>query len=224
MDEQILLKHLKEKIPNQAEYPSIIETIDSLLSKPWQGHQLITPLPSIYLTVEQLLVDIIKSESSRDALREEIRTLTPNLLNKDDFGLIFAPKTNQEILLARLFLLKFLEGSKVLLGNQYENTYKWIEGVPVKASMPLPLGIKENFPLTHNEWLNITILISKEFFNQISHSLGKPTAKNMAEKTYHALYSAYLGLESFPVVIQMLPKIILDREKLGVLSAYQHQK
>jgi hypothetical protein len=220
-DELLLLKQLSERIPSLSSYPILVEKMNNLQTV---GDQTISELPSIYLMIEQILVDLLQLEDSREKMRENVRVNFPTLLTRDDFALIFVSKEIQEMLLGKLFLINFLTETKPIFGRVFDNTLHWVHNIPDKVSLPVPMGLRTDLPISHREWVDTIRMINLEVYKNILSSLGPIVSKNIIDKVYKVISSTYMGLETFPVIINMLPKMILDREKIGLLAAYRVSK
>ncbi|MEW5940178.1 MAG: hypothetical protein AB1750_10975 [Chloroflexota bacterium] len=179
-------------------------------------------LAGLYLALEQFLCSVNPAKDlSREKLRALVRDRYADLINYDAFGLIFQPRPNQELSLCKGFLLTVLEGAKPILGASLKGTMEWVASVPDRAALPLPLGIEDRIPMRHEEWLAFMQRLSRELHAHLANALGQGATDLLFENAYKSLWSAYLGLVTFGIVVSLLPEERLDREKIAQLSAYR---
>jgi hypothetical protein len=217
-----LIQWLREKIPNLEIYPLLKSQVSEFETS--SAINQVKQLPRIYLTLEQIIVDITGKEPDRSQLRKDVRLNYPSLLREEAFSLIFSPKTNQEILLCKQFLLTLLEEARPIMGNALDSAGNWIKNMPDRAALPLPLGLEGNLPLRHEAWIGFVRKLSREIYENLTKALGKTASKNIFEKSYKSLAEIYLGLEAFPAVIFMLPEDLLNREQIGLVAAFSAQQ
>jgi len=88
----------------------------------------------------------------------------------------------------------------------------------------VPLGFAHGRPQSDSEWVALFFRLARELFVYLEEKLGERLARSFYESGYNAVSSRYAALETFPVVVHLLPEKLLDSEKIGQLSRSQIQK
>ncbi len=219
----LLVDYLARQVSTPERAASVLERVVQfrLLSSADQTEA----LPGVYLLLEQYLaeVDPLKKYSRRQ-LRETARIRYGSLLALEKFKLIFDPERQQEIMLCRYLLEAVLQRSYALMGSSVDAIRAWLAKVPDEATLPLPLELDGRLPEQPREWIALLRQISLAYYQALRHNLGEQVADRHFENGYNDLAQLYQGLETFPVVISILPENILDEHKISLLSHRQIQR
>jgi signal transduction histidine kinase len=181
-------------------------------------------LPAVYLTLEDALAETGKFRSARDELGKAIAAHFPSLLAQPDFALIFAPAGEQEFLLCRRLLLGTLRRALAVLGaagsDRLGSLAAWLEAAP-DTTLPAPFVAAPVMPTRHSEWVALFFRLARDLYAYLERRLGDERARSFYERSYNEVADAYLRLETFPVVVNLLPEKLVDSEKIGRLSRSQ---
>lgn len=193
-------------------------------------------LPATYLLLEQYLAEVDPLKKfTRDKLREVVRSHYAPLLALPHFQLIFQPIHQQEISLYQHFLKTLLERAFAIMGTAGDNflgsVMAWLSQIPHVVPLPLPFDLPLPPPsdLTvelraqDSGWLTLLRKVSQELYLRLQKTLGEKAAGRIFESSYQELARAYMGLDTFPLVINLLPDVLLDEQKISLLSRSQIQ-
>ncbi len=185
---------------------------------------IINQLPEFYLQYEQFLTEIgSRSRYTLQGLRKQVKKNFPQLITLNHFGFIFGTSEYQkEILLCKLFLDVLLNHIIRVLGQVqesfFENARSWV------TSLPYP---EKGFPPLHNanhQYGNLKEELAGFSF-LVNDTLRKKMGDAFAQKAYDSSYNNiarnYKYLNSFPIIISLIPKRYLDTDKIGLLSKHQ---
>jgi len=194
-----------------------------------QAKQQEKDLPRLYLLLENQLVEADPLKRvSRAELRSVIRSRFASLLVIPSFDLIFEPADTQELLLCRYLLHDFLRRASGILGNSRENDLSvasvWLSQIPNVSALAIPFGLAVELPREHRGWIALLAKLAGELFLHAEKALGVETASSFFENSYNDLANTYAALDCFPVVIGLLPKQLLDGQRIGLLNRTQIQK
>lgn len=187
-------------------------------------------LPRIYLLLEQYLTNV---DPVRTLTRPQLRNLACSnfreLTQEGGFGVVFEPSERQEILLCRSFLLGVLDRAMHVLGAgaKLAAIRSWIERAPnpTAAENP-PFLLDEERPDGERpaaeppkDWIAAFIKVSPLIFEQLHVGLGEATAR-IYDGAYAELARRYGGLETFPIVVRLLPDGLLDAERIQSVARH----
>lgn len=188
-------------------------------------HEEAKQLPGVYLLLEQYLAEVDPLKKyARGQLRDLVRTQYSELLELEQFSLIFKAEREQEVLLCRFLLLTILRRSYAVMGSSLDEGMAWLTAVPDHVELPLPFELDGRVPQGHREWLALMRQLSLTYFGVLARNLGETVASRHFENGYAEVAQSYQGLETFPVVIGILPESILDEQKISLLSHRQIQR
>lgn len=185
--------------------------------------QIIAKLPALYLSYEQHISEYKKRKSTEVALRKAVQLRFPRLLELPQFQLIFQEEAQQNILLAKIFLQGILKGAIHILGkiedHFFENALSWVNGLP---------AVQQAFPTFEEKEVSLEkidahylSLISQTIGNKLTQSMGVRFTQMSFDRTYQEIASLYKLLDTFPIIISLIPQQFLDTEKIGLLSKHQ---
>jgi signal transduction histidine kinase len=186
-------------------------------------------LPSLYLRLEAEIAGA--TQTAPAAVRAEARRLLAAhfapLLSRPDLALVFAPLGEQERRLCQRLLAAALAEAEQLLGaagaDFLHSLGAWIAAVPA-ARPPVPFELRATIPTRDSEWVALFYRLARQLFLYLENKLGESCARSFFERGYDDIARRYGRLDTFPVVVHLLPERLLDSEKLGRLSQSQIQK
>jgi PAS domain S-box-containing protein len=216
-----LVLGLRNRISTPARAGSVLSAVSRFLSLPEDEQE--KELPNIYLLLEQYLVEVDPlCELTRDSLREWIQSHYSNLLILPTFGLLFKEAFQQELLLCRKLLLGVLRRASSYNDIQTENAQ--IAGILYAATLEEVQANTAGKVFQTDHWLAQLRQLSQEFYRGLVQSVGEKSATRFYEESYRNLAENYRSLQSFSVVIDLLPDVLLDEEKISLLSRSQIQR
>lgn len=218
--EEVLVTYLAEQISVPGKAKSVFDAVNQFerSTPPERQNQ----LSALYLLIEQYLTEIDPvPRFTRDELRQQISKKFPTLQEHEHFYLIFEPPARQKVLLCRAFLMAILRQAHAILGAAGDNLLlslrEWVARVPDDAARPVPLDLAEALPDSEEDWTVLLMQLAQKLYLRLEAQLGE-AAERLYENSYHRLAQHYLQLETFPVVIRMLPEKLLDESKIRLLS------
>ncbi|MFT5183002.1 MAG: PAS domain S-box-containing protein [Flavobacteriales bacterium] len=185
-------------------------------------------LPVIYLQFEQYFSEV---DSGKRVSRENIRKLVKEdfsvLLHDPKFDLIFQSSAPQRLLLCKFMLQRILIHLETRLGKQEFVIGKvfqsFIEDLPEKCSADGIIGAQD-ISGSNEDKVRITAKVSRQFYEEISDRLGPIKAREIYDAAYQETANLYAPLENFPAVIGLLPDILIEDDRISILSRSQvHQ-
>lgn len=187
--------------------------------------QQVDELPGVYLLLEQYLTDVDPLRRlTRAQLREAVRDHHASLLVSESFRLIFEPRSRQEVLLCRSFLAEILKRAMTILGttgdNRLAGIHAWLASVPTSASTPVPFGLSEDLPRCDDEWVQLLTQLSRELYQYLGKGLGEAIGRTY-DASYQHIGRQYAGLETFPIVIELLPDELLDEDRIQSIARHR---
>ena len=186
-------------------------------------------LPAVYLRLEQYLTEVAPY---KPVSKEHLRRLVPSrygaLLALPGFALIFQPIPRQEVLLCTTFLQLILQRSITVLGSAGNNRFilarEWLTQVPESAALPIPFQDAAMLPQHDADWLLLLEQMARELYLVLENALGAAATSRFFEHSYETMAESYVVLETFPVVISLIPDHLLDDYKISLLSQRQVQR
>jgi signal transduction histidine kinase len=182
-------------------------------------------LPALYLLCEQFLAELDARPVDRAVLRARVRQQYAPLLENPYFAIIFRDVSDQGIYLCRLMLESILRRATDTLGTGHGHTLgpllAWVIAAPEGARAPVPLLNESALPKKPDDWVDLFCRVSYEVYQLLCGALGAQGAGRLFEVGYQAVLEMFSTLESFPVVVGMLPDPLVDEEKIALLSQRQ---
>lgn len=183
-------------------------------------------LPSLYLKIENYLVNEDPMQKfTKSLLRKTLAYRYEPLMELENFRLIFEEDPIQEFLLSQAFLKALMLKTGNTIANADEKFHnsmsEWIFNIPEVSHLKLPFDLKEPLPEAPREWIQLLAKISQKIYNYLEHLTGTEEAASLFEKSYREIAETYRPLETFYVVVQLLPNNLLDENKIGLLSGEQ---
>ncbi|HUB61768.1 MAG TPA: ATP-binding protein [Puia sp.] len=205
-------------------YQSLFEFLIGCISAPANAQQLIQlgykaakkdseEVFHAYLLFEKYLTSFELAEKlTRRPLREGIRQRFPALLNEGSiFNILFVSETEQKNTLAIQFLQTFLDAVKDRFGRAGDGYFE----KKIRDLMVLEEQISDPETFRKLQFLSF------DAFQFVSSNYGETLAGKIFEKTYETFSARYKELETFPHMLTLIPKEIVDREHLGIFSQAQ---
>ncbi len=186
-------------------------------------------LPESYLYIEKYLTDIDRQFSlSKKELRMLVKVEFASLLALKDFALIFEDEQTQEFELSRLFLLRILDGLFDLLGDKgsekLQGIKNYLETVPNAFPSKNPLNEKSFNPSDLGDWVHFLRRLGFLIYDLLKEKLGEETALRRFDTAYEAISKKYINLDSFQIIISLLPEQLMDEGRINTLSKHQIEK
>jgi PAS domain S-box-containing protein len=200
-----LFDYLISCIPATASAPQLIQ-----LGSKASGKK-VEEVFNTYLLFEKYLTTFEAEKFTRDSLRESVRQRFPGILQEAIFNILFVSEGEQKNILAIEFLRSFFEDVSEKFGRAGEG---YIEK-KVKELDELQQRIREG------EIFRKLQFLSFEVFQFVGGNYGETLAGKIFEKTYEVFSGRYKELESFPYMLTLIPKEIVDREHLGIFTQAQ---
>lgn len=215
------LNFLSDEVNNISKGDSFQNQINEFVQQPLDIQ--IQGLPAFYLTFEQYLTKIDQYQGyTETSLRKKVKSQFSSITELDNCAVIFSDQQWQEVLLARLFLLEIIEGSYKILGrggqDYLPNIHEWLLKVPHNAELPLSFSTLSKVPSIPLDWFDCLVKISENVYSDIEKRFGEKFAVNMYDQVYKRTKRDYGGLRNFPIIIHLLPDMLLDAEKINLLS------
>ncbi|MBI2821003.1 MAG: EAL domain-containing protein [Acidobacteria bacterium] len=185
-------------------------------------------LPAVYLLLQQYLTEVDpRPKLSKAALDNVVRARYKLLFALPHFRLIFEPLERQELLLCQHLLKDLFRRAFSLLGGTRGNVLgdglEWVSAVPDLAALPVPFAAAAALPEEDGEWVALLCQISRKLYQHLQEDLGEK-ARFIFESAYQEFARIYVGLETFAVVLHLLPVDLLDEMRIGLLSRNQVQR
>ena len=186
-------------------------------------------LPAAYLLLEQHLVDVdLQGTFTRPGLRDLVRSRYGPLLELRRFQLLFEPAARQELMLCRELLEALLRRASSVLGgsgkDQLAAATAWLAGVPHAATIPVPFDAASALPRADDAWIALFRKIASALGARLAAVLGEAATFRILDNCYRELAAPYGDLETFPVVLGLLPEKLLDEDRISMLSRRQTQR
>ncbi|HET7275025.1 MAG TPA: ATP-binding protein [Longimicrobiaceae bacterium] len=221
-----LMQQLESRIVAPRRAGSVLSKSAWLQKRP--AAEQIRHLPNVYLLLEHYLVDIEGNDPDlRVTLRQRIRSNFPDLIAEPGFGLIFSANPLQEVLLCRELLRRILLRGITLLGDTSSQplspALEWLSAVPESIGA-VPFGIEAPAEPQEGCWIQLIEQVSQQLATYLDSVLGDAGTDRIYEAAFRELLDVYGSLETFPVVIGMLPDRLLDEDKIVLLSRRQVQR
>ena len=148
------------------------------------------------------------------------------LLKCPSFSLVFSRTREQERLLCQMLLSSTLRHAAAVFGagsDALPSLLAWVEAVP-NAPAPVPLDLRSTVPSHNSEWMALFFRLARELHIDWEQKFGEAAARDCFERAFDEIWHFYALLETFPVVVNLLPPRLLDSEKLAKLSRSQIQE
>lgn len=227
-DIRALFSYLKEHVSSSSDSHTALVTISNFLKMNARDQK--QRLTQTYLFIEKYLTDIDKEfKKPKHHLRELIRIQYPRLLEIPSFSILFEPEEVQEFLLCKQYLLKVLDNSSDLLGSSGSQSIQEIKTAledlridqqpksSVTASTDPKLGEVK-------ELMNKLRLYGEHIYHIFRSKMGEDAALRKFESSYQQMAPIYINLDSFQVIVSILPEQLLDESKIGTLTRHQVEK
>lgn len=185
--------------------------------------QIIAKLPALYLSYEQHISEYKQRKSVEVTLRKAVQLRFPDLTALPQFQLIFKEEDQQNIFLAKIFLQGIIKGAIHILGQVedhfFKNALTWVNELPqVNQAFPT---FKDGDVSTKEIDAHYLSQISQAISNNLAQKMGARFTQMIFDRTYQEIASLYKLLNTFPIIISLIPQQFLDTDKIGLLTKYQ---
>ncbi len=184
-------------------------------------------LTQTYLFIEKYLTDINSEfKKSKHHLRELIRVQYPRLLEIPSFAILFEPEDVQEFLLCRQYLLMVLDSVSDLLGSSGSQSVQEVKAAieNLTHQKETDPGASGSEPDEVKEATDTLRVHGERIFDILKSKIGEDAALRKFESSYQQMAPVYINLDSFQVIVSMLPEQLLDESKIGTLTRHQVEK
>jgi PAS domain S-box-containing protein len=219
-----LVDYLSSQLSSPKKATSILSQIGRFKELPPTYQE--KELPALYLKIEHYLVNEDPMQKfTKSLLRKTVKYRYEPLMEMVHFSLIFEDEPVQEILLSQAFLKNLILKSNTIIGTADEkflsNISDWVDHIPNVDNRPTPFDLKEKLPQNPGDWIPLLAKVSQKIYNYLEHLSGVEEAASIFEKCYREIAEYYRPLETFFVVVQLLPNNLLDENKIGLLNGEQ---
>jgi signal transduction histidine kinase/CheY-like chemotaxis protein len=186
-------------------------------------------LTQTYLFVEKYLTDL-KQDFKKDKrqLRELIRIQFPKLQEIESFNLIFEDEDVQEFKLSQKYLLQIIQNLSDLLGENGSKSIQEIRNIIESAPNVMPphgvTVLMDAQPKNLKDWTNCLRKLAVVIFELLQKKLGEETAIRRFDTAYQTLAPFYINLDSFQVIVSILPEQLMDESRISALTKHQIEK
>lgn len=185
--------------------------------------QIIAKLPALYLSYEQHISEYKQRKSVEVTLRKAVQLRFPNLVALPQFQLIFQEEAQQNILLAKIFLQGILKGAIHILGQVedhfFENALNWVNELP-EVQHTFPHAKEEEGTIDKIDAYYLS-MASQTIASNLAQKMGARFTQMSFDRTYQEIAALYKLLNTFPIIISLIPQQFLDTDKIGLLTKYQ---
>lgn len=161
-------------------------------------------------------------------LRKEVRTRFASIAKLPDFYLIFEPEEVQIRVLCRDFLISACNKAIAFLGaikgNFLIDLKKTLIDFPESRAELIQVIAFQQQGLEQQTDLRLLEQISAYLYEQLDQIVGPSTVRSIYQRCFDELSESYLELESFPVILQLMPYNILDQSKINLLSRERNRQ
>jgi PAS domain S-box-containing protein len=163
-----------------------------------------------------------RAEVTTKSLRAYVVKQYPELQYSAPFDIFLKDEAEQEFAVCRYFLLRLVANAHQMSRFQtgsLNKLDKWLLGLPDKNAWPPPLpSFHEDSPQNAQEWVKVLEGFNTSIYIRLKRVMGHSQAVGAYEKAFEETSDNYKGLDAFPVVCGMLPNILMDDERLGLLA------
>lgn len=186
------------------------------------AEQIIEQVPALYLNHEQRISEYKPNRKTKADLRQTIRSRFPSLAELPHFNLIFLAEKEQNILLGKTFLSAILQGAINILGKAedhfFEHSLYWVDTLPeVQKAFPYLPEEDPPDPITAQYLAEV----SQQIASSLEQKMGTRFTQRVYDNAYQDIASRYKLLNTFPIIISIIPQQYLDTDKIGLLTKHQ---
>ncbi len=215
------LRSITTQFSNSSNIDVMKRMLKEFLARPWKRQARI--FGKSYLRHEAYLVTFSgRTDITFRSLREYVLEKYPKLQNSPPFNVFFEDESRQEFTICHFFLLRIIANAYTLGQLQaasLKNLDTWLIDLPQEKTWPPPLPTsQENAPTSDQEWVTGLEGFNASLFTHLKRLMGNSQAVAIYAKAFEETADNYEGLEGFPSVCNMLPKILLDDERMGLLA------
>jgi PAS domain S-box-containing protein len=214
------LRSMTSQFSNSSNIDVMKRMLKEFLALPWKQQARV--LGKSYLRHEAYLVTFSgRTEIASRSLREYVLEQYPKLQNSPPCNVFFMDESGQELTICHFFLLRIIANAYTL-GQLQAASLKdmdtWLTDLPQEKTWPPPLPTnQEDAPTSDQEWVTVLEGFNASLFTHLKRLMSNSQAVVIYEKAFAETSDNYLGLAAFSAVCNMLPKILLDDERMGLL-------
>jgi len=222
-----LFDGLEKLISNPEDGNGVLKTIRNFREEPTGKKK--DKLPQVYLFVERYLTDISKDyDKSKKQFRKHVRNNFSNLLEEENFALIFEADQKQELLLCRKLILDVINNVKEVFGDKgstkIQDIKLFTEASPDNFLKELSLSSDIDEPDDVFGWQQNYRNLASLTFTTLVKKVGEESAIQRFESEYAKLADSYSNLGTFQLIVSILPDQLMDDQKIGSLNKHQVER
>lgn len=222
-----LFGYLTSKITSSNQAHATIVHINNYLKLKNKERQ--ERLAESYLFVEKYLTDIDpKFDLTKEKLRSKIKVQYAPLLSISTFSIIFEDEPKQEFELCKIFLKEVIAGLQDFLGDkgseQLQGIGAYLDDIPNGFPGQNPLNEVTFNPSNYNDWVHFLRKLSFYTFTVLKNKIGEDAALRRFDHGYKKLAKNFINLDSFQIIISVLPENLMDEDRVGALTKHQIEK
>ncbi|MBX2877853.1 MAG: PAS domain S-box protein [Saprospiraceae bacterium] len=184
--------------------------------------QMIEQVSALYLNHEQRISEYKPNRKTKADLRDAVRSRFPKLVKLPHFNLIFLSEKEQNVLLGKTFLSAILRGAIHILGKAedhfFEHSLQWVDRLPeVKQAFPYLPEDPPPHPMTPQYLAEV----SQQIASSLEQKMGARFTQRVYDNAYQDIANRYKLLNTFPIIISIIPQQFLDTDKIGLLTKHQ---
>lgn len=214
------LRSMTSQFSNSSNIDVMKRMLKEFLALPWKQQARV--LGKSYLRHEAYLVTFSgRTEIASRSLREYVLEQYPKLQNSPPCNVFFKDESGQELTICHFFLLRIIANAYTLgqlKAASLKDMDTWLTDLPQEKTWPPPLPTnQEHAPTSDQEWVTVLEGFNASLFTHLKRLMSNSQAVVIYEKAFAETSDNYLGLAAFSAVCNMLPKILLDDERMGLL-------
>ena len=219
-----MVDYLAEQVSSPRRATAIMSQINRFKELPPTYQE--KELPALYLKVEQFLVDEDPMQKfTRSQLRDTVKYRFEPLMELENFSVIFEDLEDQELILSQFLLRSLIFRASQMVEDSNETALNavndWILAIPHVGDREAPLGLTDPVPHDNPGWIELLVKVGQRLYTFLHQILGDEETASLFEKSYRELAETYRPLETFHIVVHLLPDNLLDESKIGLLNGEQ---
>ncbi|MCB0279843.1 MAG: response regulator [Calditrichaeota bacterium] len=221
-----LVDYLADIIKNREQAFGLISEIE--IFKSLDKADRYAELPAVYLNLERYIkkIDQLKVSDIKQ-LRGRVLNRFQQIRDYEDLALIFESSDKQEIHLLKHMLNCVINEVSAELSKS-DKTITAVKSFLNKPGDNLPRSIPlidaASRKRLDNDLKSILIELGSNLFLFLKEKTNAETAAKIYERAYQQVSSQFITLDSFPIVINVLPYESLDHSKISLLNINQSQR
>jgi PAS domain S-box-containing protein len=220
-----LIEYLENQISSPRNAASIMSHVARFKELP--ATYRVKELPELYLKLEHYLCEEDPMQKfTRLALRKTVQYRFEPLMQIESFSVIFEEKKAQQFLLSKFYLQKVLQiAEEPLIKAGSDKILKdlqvWLDAAPNSDIENCPIKLDSQNPQEFAEWIVVLKELSAKLYAYIANTLGEGAAESINENSFIEFANVYAPLDTFYIVLDLLPNHLITQDKIDLLPPYQ---